>query len=148
MFAYSSFNQPLYSWVENERVVNRDMFLRSRYSYPITHFLYKGYGVQYLIGDTPYAFPLDFSSYPKTYAPKSKEVLKLIVNDRAIPLYSIDVRGVKDMSYLFKGCLREDWEYAGIECWDMSGVESVEGMFEGCKYQHSKRFFELQTNKK
>lgn len=80
----------------------------------------------------------------KKYKPKSKEVLKLIVNDRTIPLYSIDVRGVKDMSYLFKGCLREDWEYAGIECWDMSGVESVEGMFEGCKYQHSKRFFELQ----
>lgn len=144
MFANSSFNQPLFSWKICPMVQNSYMFLDTPYTYPLNHLVPKGYTLMSLIDDYPHSYPFDFASYPKIYTPKTKSVLKLIIKDKSIPLYAIDVSGVKDMSHLFAECGRQDWEFCGIESWDMSGVENVEGMFEGCKYSQMEKFCEMK----
>lgn len=144
MFANSSFNQPLFSWKICPMVQNSYMFLDTPYTYPLNHLVPKGYTLMSLIDDCPHSYPFDFASYPKIYTPKTKSVLKLIVKDKSIPLYAIDVSGVKDMGHLFAECGRQDWEFCGIESWDMSGVKNVEGMFEGCEYSQVEKFFEIK----
>lgn len=81
----------------------------------------------------------------KMYVPQSKEELRgLIVKERISPK-QIDVSKIKDMSYVFcidKNDLRcinpynlpdEAIDFSGIEAWDVSQVENMEGMFKGAR---------------
>lgn len=64
------------------------------------------------------------------HKPKTKETLKyLILSD--IPLKNIDTSLIQDMSYLFSSISEE--KFIGIETWDTSNVDNMEGMFLGCK---------------
>lgn len=62
-----------------------------------------------------------------TYTPQSREELEQILRDGRVNLAEIDVVKIQDFSYLFRNSCRD---LLGIEFWDMSGAESLEGMFE------------------
>ncbi|MCV3456336.1 BspA family leucine-rich repeat surface protein [Campylobacter sp. CNRCH_2016_0050h] len=53
----------------------------------------------------------------------------MILSD--IPLKNIDTSLIQDMSYLFSSISEE--KFIGIETWDTSNVDNMEGMFLGCK---------------
>lgn len=81
----------------------------------------------------------------KKYQPMDKKELRALCEDESIYLGDIDVSCVLDMSYLFCEPYVIVWEnWNGIEKWDMSGVENVEGMFEGCEYSQVEKFFEMK----
>lgn len=62
-----------------------------------------------------------------TYTPQSREELEQILRDGRVNLAEIDVAKIQDFSYLFRNSRKD---LVGIEFWDMSGAESLEGMFE------------------
>lgn len=64
------------------------------------------------------------------YKPKTYKILKALANDDSIHLGDIDISNVKDLSRLFEFSKRKD--FSGIENWDVSHVEYMDGMFEYC----------------
>ena len=63
------------------------------------------------------------------YKPETKQELEKLIKNRYIPLSMIDTSRITDMSWLFHGGILVDYE--GIESWDVSNVENMEGMFFG-----------------
>lgn len=61
--------------------------------------------------------------------PTSKEELIYLIKEQHIPLFMINTSEITDMSWLFHGGVFVN--YAGIEFWDVSNVENMEGMFYG-----------------
>lgn len=70
---------------------------------------------------------LDFILKHPTYTPQSKEELERIISDDRVNLAEIDVSNIKDFSKLFYHSSRT---LVGLEYWDMSGAENLNGMFE------------------
>ena len=70
----------------------------------------------------------EVEAYYSTYTPKTKEELKVLVNDLSINLGYIDTSKITDMSYLFYNTPRTD--FSGIENWDVSNVENMLCMFD------------------
>ena len=70
---------------------------------------------------------LDFILKHPTYTPQSREELERIISDDRVNLAEIDVSKIKDFSKLFYHSSRT---LVGLEYWDMSGAESLDGMFE------------------
>ena len=74
-------------------------------------------------------------------SPSTKEELVELVRDETVPLGRIDTSQITDMSHLFNTFntetalfdFPERKDYSGIENWDVSNVESMEGMFEHCR---------------
>lgn len=64
----------------------------------------------------------------KKFKPTQTEELKELVKDFNINLYDIDTSLIINMSDLFYGSIRENYE--GIETWDTSNVKNMIGMFE------------------
>lgn len=71
---------------------------------------------------------IEFILKHPTYTPQSRKELEQILRDGRVNLAEIDVAKIQDFGYLFKNSHRD---LLGIEFWDMSGAESLEGMFEG-----------------
>lgn len=88
--------------------------------------------------DTLPKWYVDFVLKHPTYVPQSREELEEILSDSRVNLAEIDVSKVKDFSYLFRGSSRR---LLGIEYWDMSGAENLEGMFEGFRGSGLDRIF-------
>lgn len=65
------------------------------------------------------------------YTPETKEELSILIKEKNIPLWLINTKKITDMSWLFHGGILVD--YKGIESWDVSNVENMEGMFFGVK---------------
>lgn len=61
--------------------------------------------------------------------PTSKEELIYLIKEQHIPLFMINTSEITDMSWLFHGGVFVN--YTGIEFWDVSNVENMEGMFYG-----------------
>lgn len=61
--------------------------------------------------------------------PKTKEELIYLIKEENTPLFLINTSKITDMSWLFHGGIFVN--YAGIELWDVSNVENMEGMFYG-----------------
>ena len=70
---------------------------------------------------------LDFILKHPTYTPQSREELERIISDDRVNLAEIDVSKIKDFSKLFYHSSRT---LVGLEYWDMSGAENLNGMFE------------------
>ncbi|WP_104749096.1 BspA family leucine-rich repeat surface protein [Helicobacter cynogastricus] len=97
-------------------------------------FTLKSFGLACLVL-LPYAlFGLD----RHVFVPRTKAHLRELLKNPKISLSKINTRYIKDMSYLF--CLRAPLEkkgictpyrenFSGIETWDVSHVENMEGMF-------------------
>ena len=64
------------------------------------------------------------------YKPKNYRELKALANDESIHLGDIDTSAITDFSELFAFSKRKD--FSGIENWDVSRVENMEGMFQYC----------------
>lgn len=72
------------------------------------------------------------------YKPTNREELKALCDDKNIYLGDIDTSLIADMSELFDssyGSSRKD--FSGVESWDVSNVEMMDGMFVSCPYSHS-----------
>ena len=65
------------------------------------------------------------------YTPETKDELSMLIKTQKIPLWLINTKKITDMSWLFHGGILVDYE--GIESWDVSNVENMEGMFFGVK---------------
>lgn len=61
--------------------------------------------------------------------PKTKEELIYLIKEKNTPLFLINTSKITDMSWLFHGGVFVN--YTGIESWDVSNVENMEGMFYG-----------------
>lgn len=61
------------------------------------------------------------------YTPKTRQELKTLVNNLDIYLGDIDTQYITDMSNLFFGIKRENFN--GIESWDTSNVTNMDSMF-------------------
>lgn len=61
--------------------------------------------------------------------PTSKEELIYLIKEQHVPLFMINTSEITDMSWLFHGGVFVN--YTGIEFWDVSNVENMEGMFYG-----------------
>lgn len=72
----------------------------------------------------------------KRFKPKTKNELRELINDDRISLANIDTSLITDMSSLFEGSERIDFD--GIENWDTSNVINMKSMFAGCKYFNKK----------
>lgn len=72
----------------------------------------------------------------KRFKPKTKDELRKLINDDRISLANIDTSLITDMSSLFEGSERIDFD--GIENWDTSNVINMKSMFAGCKYFNKK----------
>lgn len=70
---------------------------------------------------------LDFILKHPTYTPQSREELERIISDDRVNLAEIDVSKIKDFSKLFYHSSRT---LVGLEYWDMSSAENLNGMFE------------------
>ena len=70
------------------------------------------------------------SSVGTKYKPKTYKILKALANDESIHLGDIDISNVNDLSGLFEFSRRKD--FSGIENWDVSHVEYMDGMFQYC----------------
>lgn len=70
---------------------------------------------------------LDFILKHPTYMPQSREELERIISDDRVNLAEIDVSKIKDFSKLFYHSSRT---LVGLEYWDMSSAENLNGMFE------------------
>lgn len=79
---------------------------------------------------TPIPLPTRFTK-PK-YKPKSKKMLKKLVEDESVYLGDIDTSAITDMSELFKDSKRVD--FSGIEYWDVSNVTNMYCMFYGAEH--------------
>ncbi len=83
------------------------------------------------------------------FTPKSKVELQQLLKDPNTSLSQIDTRHITDMSYLFclqtplekKGiCTPYREDFSGIETWDVSRVENMEGLFMNqVRFNHSLR---------
>ena len=65
--------------------------------------------------------------YTINYHPKTREELKVLVDNESICLGEIDISSVTDMSELFAISQRTD--FAGLESWDVSHVTDMRCMF-------------------
>ena len=63
------------------------------------------------------------------FFPETKEELKALCDDLSVYLGVIDTSRITDMSYLFKDSQRTNIRFRGIEKWDVSKVENMNGMF-------------------
>ncbi len=84
-------------------------------------------------------FPFTFACLSgHSLTPRNKAHLRELLKNPKIPLSKINTRYIRDMSYLF--CLQAPLEkkgictpyrenFSGIETWDVSHVENMEGMF-------------------
>lgn len=72
----------------------------------------------------------------KRFKPKTKNELRELIYDDRISLANIDTSLITDMSSLFEGSERIDFD--GIENWDTSNVINMKSMFAGCKYFNKK----------
>lgn len=79
---------------------------------------------------TPIPLPTRFTK-PK-YKPKSKKMLKKLVEDESVYLGDIDTSAITDMSELFKGSNRTD--FSGIEYWNVSNVTTMRSMFQNARH--------------
>lgn len=61
--------------------------------------------------------------------PKTKEELIYLIKEKNTPLFLINTSKITDMSWLFHGGIFVN--YTGLETWDVSNVENMEGMFYG-----------------
>lgn len=61
--------------------------------------------------------------------PKTKEELIYLIKEKHTPLFLINTSEITDMSWLFHGGIFVNT--AGIEFWNVSNVENMEGMFYG-----------------
>lgn len=61
------------------------------------------------------------------FYPQNKDELKLLIDNENIHLGNIIVDPIKDMSELFKGSRRKNYE--GIKYWNVSNVENMQYMF-------------------
>lgn len=73
--------------------------------------------------------PEKSSIYYFYFEPETKQELVSLIKDKHIPLTVINTHKITDMSWLFYGGVAVD--YKGIEKWDVSNVENMEGMFCG-----------------
>lgn len=73
--------------------------------------------------------PEKSSIYYFYFEPETKKELVSLIKDKHIPLTVINTHKITDMSWLFYGGVAVD--YKGIEKWDVSNVENMEGMFCG-----------------
>ena len=71
----------------------------------------------------------EVEAYYSTYKPNTREELQDLVNDLSVNLGDIDTSKIIDMVGLFFDTPRTD--FSGIENWDVSNVENMEGMFCG-----------------
>ena len=76
----------------------------------------------------PHAFETLIEHRPETKA----ELERLIVRPD-LPLLTIDVSLITDMSGLFAGCTNRR-DYTGIEFWDVSNVTDMRSMFDGARF--------------
>ena len=61
------------------------------------------------------------------YYPLNRLELDLLIEDKTVELWNIDVSAITDMSYLFFKSLRKT--YSGIEFWNTSNVINMSYMF-------------------
>ena len=61
------------------------------------------------------------------FVPESRYELEMLIQNKNIPLGSIDIRNIDDLSRLFYLYPRKD--YSGIEKWDVSHVKDMTDMF-------------------
>ena len=66
------------------------------------------------------------------FQPRTKDELKILVQDKSLYLGNIDTSLITDMSSLFKDSKRKD--FSGIEIWNVSNVEDMSFMFESAKF--------------
>ena len=71
----------------------------------------------------------EVEAYYSTYKPNTRDELKALVDDTSINLGNIDTSKITDMSSLFFHTSRTD--FSGIEKWNVSKVENMNGMFSG-----------------
>ena len=73
------------------------------------------------------------------YKPQSKDELNSLINNLEISLKDIDVSEITDMSGLFFGTKRTDFD--GINEWNTSNVKDMSFMFDNCKsFNHPLNF--------
>ncbi|BCD45887.1 hypothetical protein NHP194003_13910 [Helicobacter suis] len=63
----------------------------------------------------------------KKHIPKSNEELKALLEDTSMHLGGIDISAITDLSQVFAGSTRENFE--GLETWDVSHVINMYGIF-------------------
>ncbi|KAA8707764.1 BspA family leucine-rich repeat surface protein [Helicobacter canis] len=85
-----------------------------------------------IIQTQPTPIPLRYTKIKPKYKPKSKKMLKKLVEDESVYLGDIDTSAIKDMRELFKDSKRVD--FSGIECWNVSKVTTMRSMFENAKH--------------
>ena len=61
------------------------------------------------------------------FVPESRYELEMLIQNKNIPLGSIDIRNIDDLSRLFYLYPRKN--YSGIEKWDVSHVKNMSEMF-------------------
>lgn len=61
------------------------------------------------------------------FVPESRYELEMLIQNKNIPLGSIDIRNIDNLSRLFYLYPRKD--YSGIEKWDVSHVKDMTDMF-------------------
>lgn len=72
---------------------------------------------------------LDNQAVEKLYKPKNRYELKELLKDETIKLDNIDVSLIKNLSYIFKGTNRKDFE--GIESWNVPQTVLQYNTFKG-----------------
>lgn len=73
------------------------------------------------------AFSLAGCKKTYKYNPETKEELKTLVDNESISLGDINTSKITDMSKLFQYSERDN--FTGIEKWNVSKVENMDGMF-------------------
>lgn len=85
-----------------------------------------------IIQTQPTLIPLRYTKIKPKYKPKSKKMLKKLIDDESVYLGDIDTSAITDMSELFKDSKRVD--FSGIEYWNVSKVTTMRSMFENAKH--------------
>lgn len=85
-----------------------------------------------IIQTQPTLIPLRYTKIKPKYKPKSKKMLKKLIDDESVYLGDIDTSAITDMSELFKDSKRVD--FSGIEYWNVSKVTTMRSMFGNAKH--------------
>ena len=85
-----------------------------------------------IIQTQPTLIPLRYTKIKPKYKPKSKKMLKKLVEDESVYLGDIDTSAIIDMRELFKDSKRVD--FSGIEYWNVSKVTTMRSMFANAKH--------------